>query len=515
MATAASSHRDYERLPTRSRPSHSNLHAAPSPRSPRTPQLGRSISSQFGSPGGFRSDQEDVVIYEIGPRYFSAGFGGESRPRCIIPFDPDSARRVGDYRQYDQGHASRMRPYRLREEWAASYELYHNDLRDVDLGLVEDKLDRALRTAHVDYLQLDTKPRKAALVMPALLPSPLLEVALKVIFGHYTQPPSIALLTQPVMCCVSAGLRNGIVIDVGWEETVVTAVGEYKEVAQRRSVRAGKALTREMGNIIEGSVPSEAEVKVTFEEAEDISQRMAWCQQRTPGEHNASVVQLPVPGSTSNETFSILFDKLAEPAERVLFAIGSKPDEHDDHDLPLSTLAYQVLLSLPTDFRAVCVSRIMVTGIYGTIPGLKRRMLQEIETLIATRGWDPVSNYGSAKNHTTPALRERSPNTVNLTPPDSTTPTVPLSPLKMPLQEGVPHMDRVHDDIKDPITIKAERAQAQGRSEAPVKGVVRGLETLGAWAGASLLAGMRVKSAHEVEREDFVKFGLRDQDDRL
>ena len=514
MATATtSSHRDRESRP---RPSHSALQAAASPRSPRTPQLGRSISSQFGSPGGFRSEQEDILIYEIGPRSFSAGFAGESRPRCILPFTPDTARRAGDYRQYEPGHAIRTRPFRLREEWAASYELYHNDLRQVDLGLVEDKLDRALRTAHADYLQLDSKPRKAALLMPALFPTPLLEIVLKVLFGHYTQPPSISLITQPIMCCISAGLRDGIVIDIGWEETTVTAVGEYKEVAQRRSVRAGKALTREMGNIIEGSVPSEEEVKVTFDEAEDISQRMAWCQQRTPPSNaEAAVVQLPVPGSTSNESFSILFDKLAEPAERVYFASGMKPDDHDDHDLPVHVLAHRVLLSLPTDFRAICVSRIMVTGIYGTLPGLKRRILQEIDHLINTRGWDPVSNTGSAPNQTNRALKERSPNTMHLTPPEGTSPTVPLSPLKMPLQEAIPHRDRVHDDIKDPITQKADRAQAQGRAEPGVKGVVRGVETLGAWAGASLMASMRVKGAHEVERDDFVKSGLKDQGDRL
>ncbi|KAI5367428.1 putative Actin family, ATPase, nucleotide binding domain-containing protein [Septoria linicola] len=513
MATS-SAHRDHDRHAARPRPSHSTLQAAASPRSPRTPQLGRSVSSQFGSPGSFRSEQEDVIVYELGPRHFSAGFAGESRPRCILPFSPETSQRVGDYRQYEPGHAANMRPFRLREEWAASHELYHADLREDDLGLVEDKLDRALRTAHIDYLQLDSKPRKAALVMPSLLPTPLLETVLKVLFGHYTQPPSVSLITQPVMCCVSAGLRNGIVVDIGWEETTVTAVGEYKEVAQRRSVRAGKSLTREMGNIIEGSVPSEDEVKATFAEAEDITQRMAWCQRRTPpSDQEATVVQLPVPGSTSNETFSILFDKLAEPAERVFFASDSKPDEHDDHDSPLHILAYRVLLALPTDFRAICVSRIMVTGIYGGLPGLKRRVLQEIEHLISLRGWDPVSNYGSAKDHG--ALEERSTNTLHLTPPGASSPTVPLSPLKMPLQEAIPHRDRVHDDIKDPITNKAERAQAQGRADPPVKGIVRGVETLGAWAGASLMASMRVKGAHEVERDEFVKFGLKDQGDRL
>jgi hypothetical protein len=34
---------------------------------------------------------------------------------------------------------------------------------------------------------------------------------------------------------------------------------------------------------------------------------------------------------------------------------------------------------------------------------------------------------------------------------------------------------------------------------------VRGVETLGAWSGASLVASLRVKGKGEVEREDFLR----------
>jgi actin-related protein len=434
----------------------------------------------------------------------------------MLPFTPETTTRVGDHRQYDAEYAKHTRAFRLREEWGVSYELYQNDLRELDIGLVQDKLERAVRAVHVDYLQLDTKPRRAVLLLPSLFPTPLLEITLKVLFDHFTQTPSVSLLTQPVMCCVSAGVRNGLVIDIGWEETTVTAIGEYKQVSQKRSVRAGKQLTREMGNIIEGSVPSEDEVKLTFEEAEDFSQRMAWCRSRHPDQNQEpTLVQLPVPGSNPPMTFPLLFDKLAEPAERVLFASGNQFMDYDDHELPIQILSHRVLLSLPADFRALCISRVMVTGLYGKLPGLKQRMLQELTHLISTRGWDAVDNYGSAKGPTTPALKERSPN-ATLRPPISgrTSPTVPLSPLKMPLQDSVPHKDRVHDDIKDPITQKAEREQAKGRVEM-AKGVIRGVETLGAWAGASLTTSMRVKGAYEIDREEFVRSGLRDQGDAL
>jgi hypothetical protein len=79
----------------------------------------------------------------------------------------------------------------------------------------------------------------------------------------------------------------------------------------------------------------------------------------------------------------------------------------------------------------------------------------------------------------------------------------------MPLQESVPHSDRVYDDVRDPITLAAEQEAARGRT-APLKGVVRGVETLGPWSGASLVAAMRIKGVHEVEREEFAKHGLKD-----
>ena len=50
------------------------------------------------------------------------------------------------------------------------------------------------------------------------------------------------------------------------------------------------------------------------------------------------------------------------------------------------------------------------------------------------------------------------------------------------------------------MTLKAEREAHKGRVEA-VKGVVRGVETLGPWAGASMMVSLRVKGVREIDRE--------------
>jgi actin-related protein len=427
-----------------------------------------------------------------------------------------------------------MRKYRLGEDWASSHELYQVDLGALDLGLVEDKLDRALRKIHVDYLQMDSKPRKVLLVVPSMVPTPLLGIALKVLFGHFTQPPSISILTNPVLSCASAGLRHALVIDIGWEETTITAVGEYKEIMQRRSVRAGKMLTKEMADVIEHELAG-SDVKITFEETEDLVQRMAWCRSRRVDSEESpqvTMVHLPTPGSVPTTDFPIDFVKLAEPAERTFFAPQHLQTDHDDHDIPIHLLAHKLLLSLPVDLRSTCISRIVLTGSYTNMLGLKQRLLQEISYLVQSRGWDVVSNYGSARQRhervlwNEPIIEEAS--TGSTSPTGSTTPTAENSqqdvtahslppvvsqesvsalqdPTVLPL---VPASDRVHDDIHDPVTIKAERGKG-GASDSDASNVVRGVESLGAWAGASLVASLKIQGVHEIDKDDFNKHGFR------
>ncbi|KAK5115242.1 hypothetical protein LTR62_001442 [Meristemomyces frigidus] len=557
----------------------SRLAAAPS--SPRTPLLGRSISSQFGpnSPGSFRSEQEETIVWELGSRHLSAGFAGEAKPRCIYQYRPEKGRRVGDYR----AHGERKE----LEGGGEKSELYKVDLRGLDLGLVEDKLGRAVRSIHADYLQLDQKSRKAVLAVPSLLPTPLLEVMLKVLFEHFPSPPTIVILTTPILACVAAGLRSGLVVEVGWEESVITAVGEYREVRQRRSVRAGKTLVKAMAESLSSFVNDSGEERmVGTKYAEEIVERMGWCQPKrvSNGDSSALIADtstklIPLPRPTS-KSLPVPLATLAQPAESTFFPSTSTPekptsDHHDDNDIPLHHLTYSVLLHLPVDLRAACLERIIITGGVSKLPGVKQRLISEIHALVQTRVWDPVSHYGSAGEKRTaprsrrkadgpvpPAEKEKekeeplpwilaarpppTPNAHSSTPagrkpdrpllssmsndwnvPPTPTRTRPTSdtearPSTPPdLTNPIPAHARLQDDYKDTRTIKAERNSSDGARVAGAGGKqghderiqVRGVETLGAWAGASLLATLRgVKGVHEVEREEFLRHGcvLRD-----
>nr|POE99389.1 actin-related protein 10 [Quercus suber] len=512
MATSTSA-ANHDHLPTRpalrTRPYGSALGGSSvSPRSPRTPLLGRSISSQFGSPGNsFRTEYEEWIVYELGARHLASGFSGESRPRCVVKWTPDMGRRVGDYRAY---LAARPSPGSQddSEAWGEDHEFYHVNTRSLNLGLVENKLERTVRNIHTDYLQLDSKPRKAILVIPSLLPTPIIEVMLKVLFNHYAQPSAVTLMTTPLLACVGSGHRNALVVEIGWEETVITAIGEYKQVYQRRSVRAGKMLTQEMARTIDGKADDSAQsdqMHVNFGIAEDVTERIAWCRSMS-SDHDDAVhnraVQLPRTDSTTTE---LPFRKLSDPAETVFF--DEQVDRQDDHNLPLPALAHRVLLDLPLDLRSLAISRIVITGGSSQVPGLKHRLLQELSTLCSTRGWNPVHSYGKATTHRARVLQERNADTASG--PHTEDRDGELPSTKKTIENHVPHSDRIHDDIKDPTSMKAENRAVEGKDSVPevVKGVVRGVETVGAWSAASLIARLRVKGVHEVEREDFLKHG--------
>lgn len=120
----------------------SNNPAAPT--SPHTPL--RNISSAFGSPSALRAEEETVII-ELGSRYLRAGFAGDALPKAVINFGPEEQRRAGDYRRWGVDYDKSAGKNLQGKSWGEAWELWTLDVRGLDLGLVGDKLDRAVRDA--------------------------------------------------------------------------------------------------------------------------------------------------------------------------------------------------------------------------------------------------------------------------------------------------------------------------------------------------------------------------------
>lgn len=552
-------------------------HLQADPPSPHTPRRG--FSSTYSSPSAGYRNEEETLIFEIGARHLCAGLAGENSPRCSLRFGPEESRRVGDYRRWLPAFEDRLIRKRTGYEWGEDHELWRMDLRELDLGLVEDQIERAVREVYSKYLLLELKSRRLNLLLPSIMPHPVLSTILNTLFLHFHYP-SITLLSTPVGCVIAAGCRAGLVVDIGWSETIITAIYEYREVHHSRTIRGMRLVTREMGKIlyrlkrISDGLPNELDLDLdesanalindSFERCEEITTRMAWCQNLEEATRKPTVTQdlspnlgdlsiaedqngnatpprtakedplMTIPSPfTPNRDVRIPFSHFAQPIESAFFPAATSAYDFDDHEQPLHILIYRALLLLPPDIRAVCLCRIILTGGGSNIPGLKIRLLDQLTLLIRQRGWDPV--VGKAADARRQRLKEISSNPQQQPSPPQrpqvldtieeetsskqeqqepqpvapTTTTVTVAALATQVPDPIAALaPQVPDPIAEKLRRDQQRKDAKPSVITPDAGVVRGVETLGAWAGGSLLAALKIKGTVDIDKDSFLQHGL-------
>ncbi|KAI9036300.1 putative actin-related protein RO7 [Aspergillus affinis] len=477
----------------------------------------RSNNSSFASTSSASSSfrgEEDAIVFEFGARWLRAGFEGDSAPVCVVGCGPEDCRRAGDYRGWVKGNqAEGSRPQGIpADEWTGRYELWKMDLRAVDLGLVEDKIERMFRETYNKYLLTDAGTSRLVLVLPSVMPHPLLSSVLSTLFGRW-RFPSITLLQSPVMTTTAAGVRSALVVDLGWGETVVNGVYEYREITTRRSTRAMKALLQETGRSmsrLSSAGGASDEISVDFEYCEELVSRFAWCKPRvaktlnhedgtTPIEQKT--VSIPSPSNPSADYIDVPFGKFAEPVEKILFAEDAADCDLDDEEKPVPVLVYNALLDLPPDARGTCMSRIVFVGGGSHIPGIRRRVLDEVAFLVDRYGWSPV------RGKVIEQQREKLQN-LQLNHP-------PLSPTRTetPSQENPTSHENPDEEVEDEEEIdhieqKIRRNNKDKDTKPQIHGVLREVESLGPWAGASLVSSLKVRGLVEIEREKYLQQGL-------
>jgi actin-related protein len=378
-----------------------------------------------------------------------------------------------------------------------------------------------------------------ALVLPSTFPLPLLSTLLDNLFNNF-HPPNISLMSSPMLTTFAAGLRSALVVDIGWAETVVTSIYEYREVQCKRSTRACKLLGEEMFKMLVGAInpfalkdtsepgsdTDEISQVLSFEECEDILTRMAWCKSATKrfdsenhqglatvkeeDEFRSSmhsmnlrgtleddpVVSIPLTSTTPPRTLPLSFSKLAEPCETALFASENLSRDFDDEELPIHLLVYHSLLQLPVDIRTMCMARIVFVGGGSKVLGLKQRVINELSSLVVCYGWDPVRGKRVDEFRNNSKLRNKRTNTG---------PTVIISPID---ENGAPRPNAAmakqeHDPIEDKL-----RKEAIKDRQPTEQGFLRAVDSLGAWSGGSLLQKLKIPVVSVVDREQWQMHGV-------
>ncbi|KAJ5861778.1 uncharacterized protein N7529_009088 [Penicillium soppii] len=484
------------------------------PALPHTPQQPtRSGSTSFASntspSPSFRSE-DDAIIFEIGARWLRAGFEGSSAPVCVVGFGPEESRRAGDYRGWIQGSigAARLPQPVNAEDWVRAYELWRPDSREVDLGLVEDKIERSFRETYNQYLLTDAGTSRLVLVLPSLMPHLLLSSLLSTLFSRW-RFPSVTLLSSATMSATAAGLRSALVVDIGWAETTATAIYEYREMATKRTTRSMKTLMQETGRLLTGLASNAGhdtetphEISVGFAYCEEVVSRFAWCKTEDHEAFNeaSKTLAIPSPANPEQEYMDVPFSRLSEPTEKVMFAPGISEHELDDEEKSLPLLVYNTLLALPPDARGTCMSRIVFVGGGSRIPGLRHRILKEVSGLIDRHGWSPIR--GKALERQRQRLEQLKLSAPK--PPDDT---------QKPETNG--EASSTDGDIVDPSKevpeidfVEQKLRRLNKEIPVPVQGVLREIESLGPWAGASLATSLKIRGMVEIEREKFLQHGL-------
>ncbi|KAK4651253.1 hypothetical protein QC762_604560 [Podospora pseudocomata] len=500
-------------------------------------------TSSFGSPSSLRAD-EDILILELGSRKLQIGFAGDACPRGTVWFTPSQLRRVGDFRDWSSESKTNVdwKTKKVTGEkwWTRDHELWEYDVREVDLGLIGDKVERALREALTKYMLIDSRPRRMACVLPSSLPLPMLSAVLDSLFTRF-QPPTISLFSSPVALTVGAGVRSALIIDLGWRETVVTSVYEFREVNTKRSVRGGRLLVEQTHKLLARHLPENQKKKegttsedtqdydLSFEECNDIATRMVWCKPHlsSPKAHKSKeglptlheqdesdsteaespteaskTARIPLQSCRSPTTIELPWAALAEPSENAFFDSQYSESSFDDHELPLPLLVYRSLLQLPLDVRALCMSRIIFTGGCASVLGLRGRIFGEVSKLIEERGWDGVQGKGADQMRANPKLQGKRGSR-----PAVSGPTGVTSP---PEAVGGQEQDGVWHDAANTAheACPVEEQLARGRDKRPrVQGKMRAIESVGAWSGASLIAHLKAAPISTIEREAWLQYG--------
>lgn len=501
-----------------------SIRSAPNQRTPSTPHTPpRPISTSYGSPSTVRAD-DDIIVIELGSRSVKVGFAGDSLPKAELQCGPQQQRRVGDFRAW----ASETKT--PGQAWCREFEIWRYDLRDVELGLVHDKLDRLLRDAFTKYLLIDSRPRRMALCLDTSLPTPLLSTVLDTTFLRF-QTPMVSLLSSAAMAAVAAGVRSALVIDVGWAETVVTSVYEYREVKNTRTVRAGRHLLnalyrKALRPLISGESGEDLEEQsaanvLSFEETEDIMCRLMWCRpsafrssQRDSAQletveeqdeeadpsHAQAKGTTQIRLETSNppsKTIEVSFEKIADVCDDAFFEPSAPATSFDDHELPLHTLVYRHLLQLPIDARAICMSRIIFTGGCSNILGLKERVVDEVTTIVERRGWEPVTGKGADAARASARLSKQSATT---SPQGAASPSSEADETQSETSAATAAAEPELDPIE-------RKLQGHRKQRPPVQGQIRALHSLGPWAGASLTSHLKVPALATIDRELWLQQG--------
>ncbi|KAK9477086.1 actin-domain-containing protein [Lipomyces japonicus] len=345
---------------------------------PSSPSSSLSGETPILSPASRQLHNDPPVILDIGARGIRAGIAGMELPACEILVQPDFRNRI------------------------QVYQLWSRNIEETNMEDFHDILQTLLRDVYYKYLLLDGKSRKVIILESAFM-SIKLKQAITFVLFNYFQSISVTFLQSSICALFSAGARSGLIVDIGWHETVIVPIFDYRPLFHfvQTSNRAGKYLH----DLISDEIRAVTGVQSTVPELEEFIYRSTYCDSHT----SASTTTEAAPQSAFAIRLSgtDYYVPSYQTRERPIIEtfIQRAADCVDDNDtFPIPDLIISILSKVGIDVRSSLMPRIIFTGGCSNIPGLKLRIVNEVRDILT--GASP--SLEKQKNFSPWLIRERS-----------------------------------------------------------------------------------------------------------
>ncbi|XP_052765993.1 actin-related protein 10-like [Mya arenaria] len=336
------------------------------------------------------SSDKNVVILDIGAAYTKCGLAGESCPRCIIPS------------QLKDDKTGQIRPL---WEFKKEDELFEN-LKDFLFQL------------YFRHLLMNAKDRRVVVCESLLCPAVFRETLARVLFKHF-EVGSVMFTPGHLTSLLTLGVYSGLVMDVGYTETLVVPV--YEGIPVLKAIQslplAGRAIHKRIKEMLlkDGRVKcgqqefplTDKPELLTEEILEDIKVRCCFVTKLNRagkihavtmrGEDESSLpapppdVWYPLDGDSSLHVSG----KVREHACEVMF-------EQDNELQSISTLLLDAIVQCPIDTRVKLSQNIVITGGTSQLPGFLHRVQLELQKLLREPRYSNILAVKKFKYHVPP-----------------------------------------------------------------------------------------------------------------
>lgn len=217
------------------------------------------------------------------------------------------------------------------------------------IALLTRRVERLLSRAYTRHLLVEAKNHRVVVCEPILFPAPLRAVLTEALL-HGQHAHSVVYIPEPLLACVGAGVRNALVVDLGWHYCTVTPVFDLRLVHEglhctnRAGLTLHYALADQMASV-EAEPPS-------FDAVE------------------AAVAALRCPSMEESITSS----ELQQCLLKVLFP--STPTDNDDRGVVECVV--RAVAKAPRDIRLSLLTLVVFTGGLAALEGLPDRILASV-----------------------------------------------------------------------------------------------------------------------------------------